>query len=309
MNQDRRSFLKTIGKATFGAAVLSNLPSNNLISSSANADMFFDISLAEWSLHRALRGGELTNLEFITATREEYGIGAVEYVNQFFMDKAEDTSYLDEMNKRANDAGVRNVLIMIDGEGALGAADPKERQQAVENHYKWVDAAKYLGCHSIRVNARSSGTYKEQQQRAADGLRSLTEYGASEDINVIVENHGGLSSNGEWLSEVIEMVDHSHCGTLPDFGNFDISQNESYNRYLGVEQLMPYAKGVSAKTHNFNSDGMETETDYFRIMEIVRDAGYRGYVGIEYEGDALSEPDGIRATKKLLEYVGSRISS
>jgi len=271
--------------------------------------MFFDISLAEWSLHRALRGGDMTNLEFITAAKEEYGISAVEYVNQFFMDRAEDTSYLNRMNQRAEDAGVTNVLIMVDGEGALGHADPKERQAAVENHYKWVDAAKYLGCHSIRVNARSSGTYREQQQRAAEGLRSLTEYGAAEDINVIVENHGGLSSNGQWLSEVMEMVDHPRCGTLPDFGNFDISGNEAYNKYMGVEQLMPYAKGVSAKSHNFDENGMETDIDYFRIMEIVKDAGYRGYVGIEYEGDNLSEPDGIRATKKLLEYVGSRLGT
>lgn len=307
MNQDRRSFLKTIGKATFGAAVLSNMPANNLFSAS-NPEMFFDISLAQWSLHRALFDGELTNLEFITAAREEYGIGAVEYVNQFFRDKAKDTSYLNEMNKRAKDAGVENVLIMVDGEGALGAANSKERQQAVENHYKWVEAAKYLGCHSIRVNARSSGSYKEQQQRAADGLRKLTEYAAPEDINVIVENHGGLSSNGQWLSEVMEMVDHPRCGTLPDFGNFQISENETYDRYKGVEQLMPYAKGVSAKTHNFDSNGKETQIDYMRIMKIVQDAGYTGYVGIEYEGDDLSEPEGIRATKKLLERVGAELT-
>jgi sugar phosphate isomerase/epimerase len=212
------------------------------------------------------------------------------------------------MKKRAGDLGVKSRLIMIDGEGALGDADQGKRMQAVENHYKWVEAAKYLGCFCIRVNAQSSGSYDEQLERAADGLRKLTEFGADHKISVIVENHGGLSSNGEWLSAVIKRVNHPRCGTLPDFGNFNLGNGQTYDRYKGVKELMPFAKAVSAKSHDFDEQGNETHTDYKRMMKIVIDAGYNSYVGIEYEGNNISEPDGIRATKKLLERVQQELS-
>jgi sugar phosphate isomerase/epimerase len=192
---------------------------------------------------------------------------------------------------------------MCDGEGALGDPDDAARTTAVENHYRWVEAARHLGCHSIRVNAQSRGTPDEQRALAADGLRRLTEFAAERDINVIVENHGGLSSNGTWLTSVMRAVDHPRCGTLPDFGNFQIGEGEWYDRYQGVAELMPFAKAVSAKSHDFDEQGNETGTDFMRMMHIVLDAGYRGHVGIEYEGSRLSEPDGIRATKALLERV------
>jgi sugar phosphate isomerase/epimerase len=200
------------------------------------------------------------------------------------------------MRKRADDHGIRSVLIMCDGEGALGDADEVKRRQAVENHYRWVEAARFLGCHSIRVNAQSSGSWDEQRDRAADGLHRLAEFGDTHQIYVIVENHGGLSSNGEWLSAVMKQVNHPRCGTLPDFGNF-----QEYDRYKGVEQLMPFAKGVSAKTNDFDEQGNETRIDYGRMMKIVFEAGYQGFIGIVYEGDRLSETDGVMATKKLLQ--------
>ena len=190
----------------------------------------------------------------------------------------------------------------------MGDPDAKARTQAIENHYKWVKAAKFLGCHAIRVNARSNGSYDEQIKLSVDGLQRLTDYGSKHNINIIVENHGGLSSNGAWLAEVIRQVDHSYCGTLPDFGNFQINDGEWYDRYQGVQELMPYAKAVSAKSHNFDLEGNETQTDYYKIMKIVLDAGYNGYVGIEYEGNVLGEIEGIRATKNLLERVGSSLS-
>jgi sugar phosphate isomerase/epimerase len=192
---------------------------------------------------------------------------------------------------------------MIDGEGALGDPDEAKRTQAVENHYRWIDAAKFLGCRMIRVNAQSRGTAEEQMKLAADGLRRLTEYGAKAKIAVVVENHGGLSSNGQWLAGVMKQVNHPNCGTLPDFGNFRISKDEQYDRYKGVTELMPFAKAVSAKTHDFDEAGNETEIDYLKMMKIVAAAGYKGWVGIEYEGNKLGEMDGIRATKKLLEKV------
>ena len=192
---------------------------------------------------------------------------------------------------------------MCDEEGRLGDPDSAARTTTIQNHYKWIDAAKFLECHSIRVNAASEGSWDEQMKLAADGLRRLTEYGDEQGINVIVENHGGISSNGQWLSGVIEAVDHPRCGTLPDFGNFWVSDTERYDNYQGVAELMPYAKAVSAKSLDFDENGNETDLDYRRLLRIVLDAGYRGCIGIEYEGDRQSEPEGIRATKALLERV------
>ena len=274
----------------------------------ADKKPLFEISLAEWSLHRTINGGKLDNLDFAKAAKHDYGINAIEFVNQFFKDKAKNMEYLTELKKRADGEGVKMLLIMCDGEGALGDADETKRQTAVENHFKWVEAAKFLGCHSIRVNAQSSGSYDEQVDRAADGLRKLTEFGAKHDISVIVENHGGLSSNGEWLAKVMKKVNLPRCGTLPDFGNFRVSKDEVYDRYKGVTELMPFAKAVSAKSHDFNDAGDETNTDYLKMMKIVLAANYHGYVGIEYEGGKLGEPEGIKATKKLLERVLAELS-
>ena len=270
----------------------------------------FRISLAEWSLHRTLFGKKLDHLDFAKTAKADFGIDAVEYVNQFFKDKATDASYLAEMKKRAGDLGVRSLLIMCDGEGNLGDADERRRKQAVENHHKWADAAKTLGCHSIRVNAASDGSWDEQVGRAADGLRQLSEYAATLGLNVIVENHGGLSSNGAWLAAVMKAVGLPNCGTLPDFGNFQVKRGEWYDRYRGVDELMPFAKGVSAKSHDFDARGNETQTDYGRMMDLVINKhGYRGHVGIEYEGGKLPEHEGIRATKKLLERVREQMQA
>jgi len=266
--------------------------------------MEFKISLAEWSLHRMLYSGELDHLEFCEIAREQFDLDAVEYVNSFFFDKAEDFYYLKEMKNRANDHGVSSLLIMCDNEGDLGDPSQKAREKAVENHFKWMEAAKFLGCHSIRVNAKSEGTYEDQIRLASDGLRRLTEYGEKIGINTIVENHGGLSSNGKWLVSVMKEVDHPMCGTLPDFGNFKIKDGEWYDRYKGVDELMPYAKAVSAKSHSFNWKGNEINTDYKKMINIVLSAGYNGYIGIEFEGSEVDEIEGVQLTKNLMEKVG-----
>lgn len=281
---------------------------NRPLSASTQRAPLFQISLAQWSLNRQLFGNQLDNLDFAKVAKEEFGFEAVEYVNQFFKDKAGDAAYLAEMKKRAEDNGVQSLLIMCDGEGALGDASLTKRQQAVTNHHKWCDAAKALGCHSIRVNAASSGSYEDQVHRAADGLRALSEYAKPMGLNVIVENHGGLSSNGKWLASVMEKVSMDNCGTLPDFGNFNLGGGEWYDRYQGVTELMPYAKAVSAKSHDFDENGNETSTDYRKMMKIVLDAGYRGWVGVEYEGSKLDSYAGIRATKALLEKVREELS-
>jgi sugar phosphate isomerase/epimerase len=295
----RRTFLKQAVVAAAGAGVAS--ASRPLLGAEPKRPKF-KISLAEWSLNHALFGNKMEHLDFPKAAAKDYGIEAIELVNQFFMKKATDQAYLREFKKRAEGEGVRILLIMCDSEGQLGDPDEMARLKAVENHYKWAEAAKFFECHSIRVNAYSKGTPDEQRELVADGLHRLAEYGGKLGLNVIVENHGGLSSHGDWLASVMKKVNLPNCGTLPDFGNF-----QDYDRYKAVAEMMPFAKAVSAKSHDFDAQGNCVETDYRRMVKIVLDGGYRGFFGIEYEGSKLSEPDGIRATKRLLEKVREEI--
>ncbi|WP_346238153.1 sugar phosphate isomerase/epimerase family protein [Niabella insulamsoli] len=305
----RKQFLKQISAAMAATAVLPAFGCDFI--NDQKPKSFFKISLAEWSLHKKLFANEMTNLDFPVMAKKDFGIDAVEYVNVFFKDKAKDTKYLNELLKRCKDNDVKNHLIMCDGEGELGDADAAKRLKAVENHYKWVDAAKYLGCATIRVNAAGQGAREEVAAAAAEGLSKLGAYAAKEKINVIVENHGGYSSDGSWLSGVMKSVNMPNVGTLPDFGNFCIKRDskdwqvcvEEYDRYKGTAELMPFAKGVSAKSYDFDEKGNCVETDYNRIMKIVKDAGFKGYVGIEYEGGKLSEKEGILKTKALLERI------
>ena len=289
----RRDFVKTAAASTLGLC----LGSKSMLAAAAAKKPLYSISLGEYSLHRALRK-DLDHLDFAKHTKEKFGIDAVEYWSGPFQKKAKDAKYIAEMKKRADSEGVKSLIILVDGEGNLGDPDETKRTKSVDNHKQWVDAGKTLGCHSIRVNARSGGSYEQQLKLAADGLRRLSEYAKPLGLNVIVENHGGLSSNGGWLAAVMKTVGMANCGTLPDFGNF-----HGYDRYKGVTETMPFAKAVSAKSHEFDAKGNEVKTDYRRMMKIVVDAGYRGYVGIEYEGRKHSEPDGIMLTKKLLEKV------
>lgn len=268
----------------------------------------YGISLAQWSLHSTLWKKELDNKDFAQHAKQVHGIDAIEYVNSFFKDKVADQSYLQDLRKRADDLGVRTLLVMIDGEGDLGHAPGAERDKALDNHKRWLDAAKVLGCHSIRVNAASHGTPEEGARHAADCLRALALHGDALGLNVIVENHGGLSSDASWLAGVMKLADHPRVGTLPDFGNFTIGEGRVYDRYKGMEELMPFAKAVSAKSYDFDDKGDETTIDYRRMLKLVVAAGYRGHVGIEYEGSRLSERDGIAATKKLLEAIRAEMS-
>jgi sugar phosphate isomerase/epimerase len=308
MQTNRRSFLKNTALLT-GAALL---PAG--LAEAAPA-LSFQISLAEWSLHKALFANKITNLDFPGIAKKEFGISIVEYVNQFFKDKAQDKTYLDQLLTRCRDNGVSNHLIMIDGEGGLGDLDAKKRQQAVDNHKKWVECAKYLGCQTIRVNAHGIGSSADVAKAAVDGLGTLGTFANTMNINVIVENHGGYSSSGEWLTNVMKQVKMKNVGTLPDFGNFCLRRAndgtewggkcvEEYDRYRGTAEMMPFAKGVSAKTFDFDASGNDTLIDYARMLKIVKDSGFRGIVGIEYEGEVTEEYEGIRKTKALLERWG-----
>lgn len=268
----------------------------------------FKISLAQWSLHKAIFAKEIDNLDFPKVARERFGIDAVEFVNQFFKDKPNDSAYLKDLKTRAEDHGVACVLIMIDGEGDLSARDDDARARAVDNHKRWVDAAAALGCHAIRVNTGNNYSPADTAT-AADGCGRLVEYGKANNIRIICENHGGASSDPDSLLALMKAVDSPFFGTLPDFGNFPRNPDGSFkiDIYQAIARMMPYAKGVSAKSYDFDEAGNETRLDYARILKIVTDAGYNGHVGIEYEGGRLSEPEGIMATKKLLERLrGSR---
>jgi sugar phosphate isomerase/epimerase len=317
----RRAFLTRMSGAVGGASLLAApsrpLPGAERAPRRAGAAPPFRISLAEWSLHRSIFGGRIHPLDFPVVARRTYGIDAVEYVNAFFLPSP---AFLAELKRRADGEGVRSVLIMVDDEGRLGDPDESLRKEAVARHRPWVDAARLLGCHSIRVNARSEGSAGEQMRLVADGLRRLAEDAAAEEIDVIVENHGGLSSDGEWVAGLMRMVGHPRVGTLPDFGNWSqtpwgarpaagAAPAGEFDRYRGVDLMMPFARGVSAKSYDFDSSGNETSTDFERMLRIVRKHGYGGYVGIEYEGDRLSEHDGIVATKRLLERVGERLTT
>lgn len=266
----------------------------------------YEISVAQWSLNKLFWDKKIDNRDYGKFIREEYDLDAVEWVNQFFKDRATDFGYIREMKQRCDDHGVKTLLIMVDGEGALGDPDEGKRKQAVENHYRWVVATKLLGGHSIRVNAQSNGKlpWEEQRNLAADGLAQLTEFARGFDINVIVENHGGLSSNGKWLAEVMDEVALPECGTLPDFGNFP----GSYDNYLGIHEMMPYAKAVSAKCKNFDANGDHVGVDYMRMMRIVLAHGYRGYVGVEYEGGG-DKVEGVRKGMDLLKKCRAELTA
>ena len=295
MKSNRRQFIKESALAAAGIGMVSRFPVNELFRNETG----FKISLAEWSLHKALFAGTISNLDFPAKAAQDFGIFGVEYVSSFF--EGTGSQYLAGLNQKAKDNAVENVLIMIDNEGNLGDLYKPSRIQAVERHYRWIDAAHALGCHSIRVNARGEGSETEVADAAVDGLARLSEYGEQAGINVIVENHGGYSSNGKWISGVISRVGKKNCGTLPDFGNFWLGDDKEYDKYLGVAEMMPYAKGVSAKSRDFDESGNETRIDYYKMLSIVKNSGYKGFIGIEYEGDKLTENEGIKATKRLLE--------
>jgi sugar phosphate isomerase/epimerase len=267
-------------------------------------------SLAQWSFHKALFAKEMNNFQFIEKAKS-LGFTGVEYVNQFFPDKADNISFLDSLNAQAKASGITNVLIMIDLEGYLGDADSIKRDSAIMNHKKWVLAAKHLGCHSIRVNAHGEGSPEVVSANVIKGLGALCDFAAPLNINVIVENHGGYSSNGAWLADVMKKINKPNCGTLPDFGNFCLKREdgkmwgskciEEYDMYKGITEMMPFAKGVSAKSFDFDASGNDTKIDYAKMMKIVKDAGYKGFIGVEYEGEVTTEEEGIKKTKALIE--------
>ncbi len=315
----RRNFISKISKSGLALSAASIYGLDHVFSQTEKEfeiieanKLFFKLSLAEWSLHNALFEKRMTNLDFAAKARS-FGFEGLEYVNIFFKDKAKDKLYLKEMNSRAASEGLENVLIMIDGEGNLGETNTKKRLKGIENHYKWVEAAHFLGCHAIRVNLRGGKNKQEAMKTSIDSLNRLSDFAKGSNINILVENHGGFSSDGDWMTRVFSLVSNKNTGTLPDFGNFCIERKEDkcineYDRYKGMEQLLVYAKAVSAKSNFFDMEGNEKNIDYYRIMKMVKEVGYKGFVGVEFEGISSVEEKGIKQTRDLLIKVGKQLS-
>jgi sugar phosphate isomerase/epimerase len=328
MSTSRRHFVKTAAVGAAGLGLAAALP-RQLFAEKAD-DLFFKISISQFSFASEFWMKQLDPLDF-AAKSKELGISGLDYCSMFFADKAKDTQFLGELKKRAADNGSYNLRIMIDGEGVLGDLNEATRLKAVDNHYKWIDAAATLGCPMIRVNVEGDGAAADVATAAVDSLGRLIAYGSKQNVDVIVENHVGISCNGAWLAGVMKQVNNPHCGTLADFGNFCINRTkpetndiagymktrclEEYDRYKGITELMPYAKGVHAKSHVFDTAGNDVETDFYRMFKIIKASGFTGWVSIEYEGglfkmytkDAkyLGDYDGVVATRKLVEKAGS----
>jgi L-ribulose-5-phosphate 3-epimerase len=299
----RRLFVKS---SALGVAAMASAP---LMSFSPPAKEL-KISLAQWSLHRSFGDGTLDPLQFSSMAKEIYKLDAVEYVNGFYTDHSKDEKFWKEMKLRASDVGVKSLLMMVDDEGDLGIANDKARKTSVENHFKWVNAAAILGCHTVRVNAFGEENRTAYRAAIADGMGQLAEYAAQSNLNIVIENHGLFSSDAGLIASIVEEVDMPNFGTFPDFGNWCLSAkwgttqgdcDREYDRYQGVKELLPYAKAVSAKSYNFNEKGEDTKIDYYRMLKIVKDSSYDGYIGIEYEGVELDEHEGILTTKALME--------
>ena len=303
---DHRPNDQMLGRRRFNAALLAGLaaplvpPPTTRPATQPDRPAPLPLSLAQWSLHRRLYAGELDPDDFPAFTRTTFGITAVEYVNTFYADRLDRPDYSRVLRRRAEDAGVRSLLVMIDGAGAVGAPTAAERDRTVQRHRPWLELAAELRCHRVRVNARYAGSPQEQAARVVDGLQRLLVPAAELELKVLVENHGGLSSNGAWLADVMRRVNDPRCGTLPDFGNFTIAPGNAYDRYRGMKELLPWAGAVSAKCYDFDDRGRETTIDFARMLRLIHEAGYRGHLGIEYEGRRLDEVDGIRAAQRLL---------
>ncbi|SFZ90925.1 Sugar phosphate isomerase/epimerase [Flaviramulus basaltis] len=279
---------------------------------------FFKLSLAQWSFHKAIRDDKTMDVYDFAKKAKELGFEGVEYVSQLYkLEEGNEQASLDsivaQLKSHSEANNIQNVLIMIDHEGDLAVNDKAERDEAVRKHKMWIDAAAKLGCSSVRVNLFGGEAEKDAAQwhaNSVDGLGRLAAYAATKGLNVIVENHGGRSSEADKVVAVLKEINYNNCGALPDFGNFCYARDTGdrwggectgqYDIYKGVAELMPYAKGVSAKAFDFDENGNETTIDYERMLKIIKDSGFKGFIGVEYEGNNLGEEEGVIATRDLL---------
>lgn len=266
--------------------------------------------LAQWSFNKELFAGQMNTFDFIREAKE-MGFSGVEFVNQFFMDKIEDEAYLDSLRATSEKIGIKNTLLMIDRAGNLGASDEKEREAAVLEHKKWMLAAAHLGCPNIRVNAHGDGSSEEVFEACKSSIAKLLTWGKQRKVGVIIENHGGYSSDGDWLYRLIQELEPYGVASLADFDNWCIEREngelwgapcvKEYDRYKGMQQLLPSAKSVSVKAFEFDANGLPVKSDFSRMFRLIRDSGYDGYLAVEFEGHGIDAKEGILKTKALAE--------
>jgi L-ribulose-5-phosphate 3-epimerase len=237
-----------------------------------------EISLAAWSLVRSFRNGKWKLVDLPRICRENLGIGALEFVNQFFENPV--LQYLQTVKRAGKQYEVKFVRIMVDGEGEMAAVEKKDRLASARAHRKWVDIAYELGCADIRCNMRG-GTPdwkndKDLVKRAAEAFNDLLEYARPANIDILIENHGGASSDPDTLVAVMKAVNNPHFGTLPDYGNVNLGDD----RYEVMRKILPYAKGVSVKAA-WTADGNNVFGDLEKLIKITQESGFHGFWGIE----------------------------
>ncbi len=295
---NRRHLLKS---AAIGAGV-SSLPWESF--AQGDGENWLKLAVQQYSFNKQLRSGELTMLDYPATVVEGTGIKALEYFNGHMEDRAGDMAFFKDVRQRCDDLGVVNTMMLCRSKPALDAAEASERQAAIEGYRPWLEATKVLGGEYIRVDVRSGGDPEEQKKYAVDGLKSLSAAAASDyEMGILVENHGGHSGNGKWVAEVMKAVNLDNCGTLPDFQNF-----KDYDPYLGVEEMMPWAKILCAKSKEFDDEGNEVNVDFRRMLKIAKESGFTGYIGIEFEGHDVDPIMGINLTKALIERVMAELA-
>ena len=316
----RKEFIKLASTSALGISSL------GYMSLQKPKELFFKLSLAQWSLHKNIKYGDMDPYEFAQVAKS-FNFSGIEYVTALYDnvmkvrdgDMSKAITFWARKNKKLEKINdIKNVLIMIDEIEGLAEENKSRRLKAVENHKMWIDAAEIMGCESVRLNLYGSSNAEKWKDLSVKSLSELGSYAKNSGVNVIVENHGRISSDIPKLMDVIYGVDMDNVGTLPDFGNFcmadegygsvfDGSCETVYDFYKGVEEMMPKAFAVSAKSNDFDENGDEKTIDYMRMMKIVKSFGYTGYVGVEYEGNRLSEEEGIKATRDLLIKIGQTI--
>ena len=288
---DRRRFMATAGALGISAI----LPSPVFAKPRRN---WFEISVAQWSFQRQFYSGEMKTENFPQYAADKLGIYGIDFLSDFMLNIYRNPSVLKNIKIRSDDLGVKNVMIMCHKEGRIGNKDSVTREKVIDTHKHWVEAAHHLGCKSIRVNARSGGSRQEQLDLVTDSLSRLSLFAKDFDVNIIVENLWGsdYSHKATFIADVMRAVNMPNCGTLPDLNNFRYD-----DPYKSTEIIMPWAKAVSAKSLDFDPQGREKYIDYQRMMRIVYASGFRGHIGIEWEGCKKAPLEGVLLTKALLE--------
>jgi hypothetical protein len=293
----RRRFLQLWAQRfpMLGLPALANLRLCAGVVNGQGATSAFKLSLNERSIAPAIESGLVDHLDFTRIAREELDIRAVDYVTSLFREKLHDESYLTEMNRRAAEFGVRNVLLIVENEGDLACEDNSQRKQSLKKHLSMIDVGQALGCSGVCVQPRGTGDSDEVAKRLVGSLQSLCEVGELRKINVMVSNRGISNISPEWLLRVVDAVGNTKCGIFSYFDGF-----KHLNPTEGLEKVMPSSKGVCAVSKS-TEDSRELHEKRFReMLEIVSNSGYRGYLSLEYQGNQAGW-DGIRSMRQVVK--------